>query len=74
MRNLKAILTCGGEKKRKSKDQSEDLVVMNALISVNLPKFTTNDKELFLGIISDLFVGMKLDLDDIGIFVDHLKE
>lgn len=41
-------------------DIEEDLVVMRALMDVNIPKFTSNDVPLFLGITKDLFPGINL--------------
>lgn len=46
-----------GSLKRKQQDLREDIIVLKALINVNLPKFTINDIDLFLGIINDLFPG-----------------
>ena len=57
MRSLKAILMAAGSLKRKQQDLREDIIVLKALINVNLPKFTINDIDLFLGIINDLFPG-----------------
>lgn len=45
-------------------NKQEDLVVMRALMDVNIPKFTTNDVPLFLGITEDLFPGIKLEDPD----------
>lgn len=60
MRGLKAVLVGAGQYKRLMPDIEEDLVVMRALMDVNIPKFTSNDVPLFLGITKDLFPGINL--------------
>jgi hypothetical protein len=40
MRTLKAILTAAGTLKRKSPDYKEEIIALQALLNVNLPKFT----------------------------------
>jgi len=57
MRGLKAILTAAGLLRR-IMDCEEDVIIIRALMDVNLPKFTTNDVPLFIGITSDLFPGI----------------
>jgi dynein heavy chain len=64
MRGLKAILTASGLLKRQMQDQKEDIVVFQAMMNVNLPKFTSNDVPLFNGIVSDLFPGVVLPDQD----------
>jgi dynein heavy chain len=58
MRSLKAILTAAGELKR-NLQESEDTLALKVLIDVNLPKFTLEDIDLYLSIVSDLFPGSK---------------
>ena len=41
--------------KRKS-NESEDIIALNVLMSVNIPKFILSDIPLFESITSDLFV------------------
>jgi dynein heavy chain len=48
MRALKAILTACGNLRRKL-DWAENFIGLRALNDVNLPKFTSNDIPLFLG-------------------------
>jgi dynein heavy chain len=64
MRTLKSILLAAGSLKRKQPTLKEDLLTLRALVNVNLPKFTSNDTSLFLGIISDLFPGARMQEDD----------
>uniref|UniRef100_A0A8C5D5F6 Dynein heavy chain hydrolytic ATP-binding dynein motor region domain-containing protein n=1 Tax=Gouania willdenowi TaxID=441366 RepID=A0A8C5D5F6_GOUWI len=46
---------------------SEDVVLIRALRDSNLPKFLTNDAELFGGILSDLFPGVCIPEHDYGV-------
>lgn len=73
MRGLKAILTAAGQLKLTMLDIEEEVVVMRALMDVNIPKFTTNDVPLFLGITSDLFPGVKLPEPDRGKLIESLQ-
>lgn len=58
MRALKAILTAAGNLKRII-NQSEEVICLQALMDVNVPKFTLNDVPLFMSIIVDLFPGVE---------------
>lgn len=73
MRALKAILTACGNLRRQL-DLEEDILALRALFDVNLPKFTSNDIPLFLGITSDLFPKVELPTPDYGKFQDALQE
>jgi len=50
-----------GSLKRQYSDLLEDIVLMRALRDMNLPKFVFEDVPLFLGLINDLFPGIKAD-------------
>lgn len=73
MRALKAMLTACGNLRR-ALDYEEDMLALRALYDVNLPKFTSNDIPLFLGITSDLFPSIELPKPDYGNFMVALKE
>ena len=73
MRALKAMLTACGNLRR-TLDYEEDMLALRALYDVNLPKFTSNDIPLFLGITSDLFPNIELPKPDYGNFMVALQE
>lgn len=50
-----------GSLKRQYADLLEDIVLMRALRDMNIPKFVFEDVPLFIGLINDLFPGIKAD-------------
>lgn len=59
MRALKSILVAAGNLKKSFPLIQEEQLCLQALLNVNLPKFTQNDVPLFQSIISDLYPGVK---------------
>ena len=60
MRAIKASLIAAYNKKRKNQKEKEETLVLQAIYEINLPKFVSIDRELFLGIINDIFPGVEL--------------
>ena len=50
-----------GQLKRAYSDMNEDIVLMRALRDMNMPKFVFDDVPLFIGLINDLFPGLKAE-------------
>ncbi|KAG7211512.1 hypothetical protein KM043_010780 [Ampulex compressa] len=68
MRAVKSVLVMAGSLKRNNPDKREDVVLIKALRDSNVPKFLSDDVELFQGIISDLFPGIVIPDEDYGSF------
>eukprot|EP01051_Picozoa_sp_SAG22_P003754 SAG22_NODE_187_length_15860_cov_44.770446_12_plen_466_part_00 len=66
MRAVGSVLNACGALKRRQPTENEDVVVKKGVMDVNLPKFTTADIPLFLGILSDLFPGLVMPEQDYG--------
>lgn len=73
MRALKAILNACGNLRRQL-DWPEKFIGLRALNDVNIPKFTSNDIPLFLGITSDLFPGVTLPVPDYEKLISAMNE
>lgn len=61
LRALKSVLVMAGQLKRQYAEMQEDIVLMRALRDMNMPKFVFEDVPLFVGLINDLFPGLKAD-------------
>ncbi|KAM4809142.1 dynein axonemal heavy chain 6 [Rhinophrynus dorsalis] len=74
MRAVKSVLVMAGSLKRENPNLNEDVVLIRALRDSNLPKFLTDDAELFSGIISDLFPGVEIPEHDYGTLESTIKD
>jgi dynein heavy chain len=52
------VLRQAGKLKREDPDISEDPILMRALRDFNWPKIVVDDRQIFLGLIKDLFPGI----------------
>lgn len=55
LRAIKSVLVVAGSLKRGDRLRPEDQVLMRALRDFNVPKIVTSDREVFMGLIGDLF-------------------
>ncbi|XP_043475594.1 dynein axonemal heavy chain 6 isoform X1 [Leptopilina heterotoma] len=74
MRAVKSVLVMAGSLKRENPEKLEDVVLLRALRDSNLPKFLSDDKELFLGILGDLFPGLVIPDEDYGVFQETAEK
>lgn len=58
LRAVKSVLRQAGKLKRADPDISEDPILMRALRDFNWPKIVYDDRQIFLGLIKDLFPGI----------------
>jgi dynein heavy chain, axonemal len=63
LRALKSVLVMAGGLKRASPEVDEAGVLMRTLRDMNLPKFVYDDVPLFLGLLADLFPGVRSRLE-----------
>jgi hypothetical protein len=74
MRAVKSIITAAGHLKRKNATQAEDVLVLQAIVDVNLPKFVQADLQLATAIFGDLFMGVSLPVTDYSVLMQGVSE
>jgi len=61
LRAVKSVLRQAGGLKRAEPDVLEDLILMRGLRDFNWPKIVVDDRQIFLGLIANLFPGITAD-------------
>ena len=66
LRSLRGVLVCAGGLKRTDPTRSEELILLQAIRDMNVPKFIKEDKDLFMLLLGDLFPGLELPVSEKG--------
>ena len=73
MRTVKSVLVTAAQISRRWPSLSEDEIIMMAIREVNLPKFVSQDMDIFNAIVKDLFPSIVLDNKDQPKFQETLN-
>ncbi|KAH0574918.1 Dynein heavy chain [Spironucleus salmonicida] len=75
MRAIKSILYMAGRLKATSTgNESEDNLLIRAMLDSNIPKFLADDIDLFNGIVQDLFPGLEMPATNYGALEAEVKK
>lgn len=55
LRAVKSVLRQAGKLKRQNVDKEENFLLFGALRDFNMPKIVTDDKQIFINLLKDLF-------------------
>jgi len=74
LRAVKSVLRQAGKLKRAEPNIVEDIILMRALRDFNWPKIIVDDRNIFMGLINDLFPGIEADTKTDMVFYETVKE
>ncbi|RKP21179.1 hypothetical protein ROZALSC1DRAFT_20732 [Rozella allomycis CSF55] len=74
LRSLTSALRTAGMRKRMDMNAPDDIVLFLSLKDMNIPKLTSDDVPLFMGILYDLFPGIEISQQDNSVLIQAVKE
>lgn len=74
MRALKSVLVMAGKLKKKSMNEKEDIILIQAIKDANIPKFLADDLELFEALVQDLFPNVELKSPDQQVLINAIDK